>query len=297
MNKDRALDFFVEKLRDQDKSEATIKNYVADLRKFFAYMEEKEGAHGGTGVSATPKKAIREYKTYLEKSGLAASTVNRRLQSLRSYFNSLVEAGVTKTNPATEIKSKSIAKQNETKWLERHQVKAIFDAIDKRKQGEAKRALQRAIFLVLVNSALRVSELCELRLGDLDWNNGFITVQSGKGGKFRKVPFNSATQKAVKIWLKYRRLEGDYVFQTERSDKMTPRAVQHMTKVLSADLPFHFTVHQLRHTALKNLADKTGRIEIVATVAGHENVNTSKRYIEPSLKEIAEAMKDSEFDF
>lgn len=297
MNKEKAIDFFVEKMKEQEKSEATIKNYIADLRKYFAYMEKNEGAWTGDGVSAAPKKAIREYKTYLEKSGLAATTVNRRLQSLRAYYQSLVEAGIMKSNPASEIKSKSIAKQNETKWLERHQVKAIFEAIDNRKQGEQKTYLQRAIFSVLVNCGLRVSELCELRLDDLDWTNGFITVQNGKGGKFRKVPFNSATQKAVKKWFKYRRLEGDYVFQTERSDKMTPRAVQHMTKVLSEELPFHFTVHQLRHTALKNLADKTGRIEIVATVAGHENVNTSKRYIEPSLKEIAEAMKKSEFDF
>jgi integrase len=53
----------------------------------------------------------------------------------------------------------------------------------------------------------------------------------------------------------------------------------------------------LRHTALKNIANATGKIEIVATVAGHDNINTSKRYISPSMKEIAEAMKGVEYDF
>jgi site-specific recombinase XerD len=292
MNNEQAIETFVAIMEGKGKSENTIKNYVSDLKAF----AEFSGGMAGDGVLAAVKNDIKKYIQQIEKSGLAKTTVNRRLQTLRTFFASLIEAGIINENPTEEIKAKKVARQNETKWLERHQVKAIFEAIDKAKQGEGKTAMQRAIFSVLVNCGLRVQELCDIKMKDIDWKNGLISVV-GKGGKFRKVPFNSATQKAVMKWLQYRSVDGEYLFHSERSDRITPRAIQHMTKNLSERLNFSFTVHQLRHTALKNIADTTGRIEIVASVAGHENVNTSKRYIEPSLQEIGEAMKKSEFDF
>ncbi|WP_427036485.1 tyrosine-type recombinase/integrase [Cytobacillus pseudoceanisediminis] len=292
MNNEQAIELFIEAMKEEGKSKNTIKNYLSDLKTF----EKFTGVGRGDGVLSARQNDITKYTQQLEKSGLAKTTINRRLQTLRTFYAKLSQMGVIETNPTIEIKAKKVARQNETKWLERHQVRAIFEAIDKQKQGEGKRALQRAIFSVLVNCGLRIQELCDIKMNDIDWNSGLISVV-GKGGKFRKVPFNNATQRAVLKWLQYRNLDGEYLFHSERSDHMTPRAVQHMTKKLSEQLNFDFTVHQLRHTALKNIADTTGKIEIVATVAGHENVNTSKRYIEPSLKEIGEAMKRSEFDF
>lgn len=290
---EQAVELFVAALREEGRSENTIKNYVADIKHAAKFV----GGTRGDGVSSKPQKAFKEYTQQIQKSGLAISTVNRRIQSLKTFFNVLQAKGLCNDNPMDGIKPIKVAKQNETKWLERHQVKAIFEAIDKLPQGEDKRLRDRAIIAVLVNCGLRVQELCDLKMDDLDWKHGLISVV-GKGGKFRKVPFNSATQKAVKRWFQYRDINTPYVFHTERSPQMTPRAVQHLTKKLSDNyLNFTFTVHQLRHTALKNIADTTGKIEIVATVAGHENVNTSKRYIEPSLQEISEAMQKNEFDF
>jgi site-specific recombinase XerD len=292
MDNEKLIKLFVDKMKEKDKSNNTIKNYVADLKNYVKWL----GVHHGDAPISAQRKAVRKYIQYLEKSGLALSTVNRRIQSLRTFYQTLIEVGIREDDPTEGIKSRKIAKQNDTKWLERHQVKAIFEAIDKQKQGEDKRFRERAIISVLVNCGLRVSELCDLKMDDLDFKGGFIDV-IGKGGKFRRVPFNPATQRAVKQWLQFRSLDTPYVFHTERSPKMTPRAVQHITKKLSEQLNFTFTVHQLRHTALKNIADTTGKIEIVATVAGHESVNTSKRYIEPSLKEIGDAMKQTEYDF
>jgi site-specific recombinase XerD len=292
MDNEKLIKLFVDKMKEKDKSNNTIKNYVADLKNYVKWL----GVHHGDAPASAPQKAFRKYIQHLEKSGLATSTVNRRIQSLRTFYQTLIEVGIREDDPTEGIKSRKIAKQNDTKWLERHQVKAIFEAIDKQKQGEDKRFRERAIISVLVNCGLRVSELCDLKMDDLDFKGGFIDV-IGKGGKFRRVPFNPATQRAVKQWLQFRSLDTPYVFHTERSPKMTPRAVQHITKKLSEQLNFTFTVHQLRHTALKNIADTTGKIEIVATVAGHESVNTSKRYIEPSLKEIGDAMKQTEYDF
>lgn len=292
MTNDELINLFIEKMKEKGKSNNTIKNYVADVNNYTNWL----GVQQGDAPVAAAKNVVRKYIQHLETSGLAISTINRRIQTLRTFYRTLVELGLRSDDPTEGIKAKKIAKQNNTKWLERHQVKAIFDAIDRIKQGEEKRFRDRAIISVLINCGLRVSELCNLKMENLDFKGGFMDV-IGKGGKFRRVPFNPATQRAVKQWLQFRSANTPYVFHSERSEHMTPRAVQHITEKISEQLNFTFTVHQLRHTALKNIADTTGKIEIVATVAGHESVNTSKRYIEPSLKEIGEAMKQTEYDF
>ena len=289
---DKALEIFEKNMREEGRSPNTIKNYLADIKHFQEFM----GVHTGDGVSAAAQNTCKKFVQHLKKSGLAVSTINRRIQSLRTFYNVLIKEGYRSDNPLDGIKPLKVAKQNETKWLERHQVRAIFEAIDNYPQGEEKRIRDRAIISVLVNTGLRVSELCNLKLEHLDFENGIIEV-TGKGSKYRKVPFPKASQKAVKRWLQYRDLDTPYLFHTERSPRITDRAVQHIAQKLSERLNFKFTVHQLRHTALKNIADATGKIEIVASVAGHEDVNTSKRYIEPSLAEIGAAMQQSEYDF
>lgn len=246
-------------------------------------------------LTEVTESVIREYMANMKADGLAVATVNRRLNSLRKFYNVMVDEGLIDSNPTDGVKAKKIAKQNDTKWLEDYQVREIFSVINAIKT-ERKRALQRAIFSMLVNTGIRAQELCDIKLHDIDWGVGIIEI-TGKGDKYRKVPFNKATQKNVSAWLEYRRDSGEYLFQSERSDQLTVRAIEHMAKNINEQLRFTFTVHQLRHTALKHIADTTGRIEIVASVAGHTNVETSRRYIEPSLKEIGEAMKRTEFDY
>jgi len=287
------INLFEKKMREENKSDNTIKNYLYDLKHFETFLPHPTG----DAPSFSLQKVVREYRQQIEKSGLSPSTLNRRIQSLRTYFNVLVDEGIIEENPALAVKTKAVAKQNDTKWLERPQVKAIFRAVAEI-ESKSKRMQQRAIISVLVNTGIRVQELCDLKLKDLDYESEMLTVTDGKGDKFRRVPFNRATQQAVRDYMKYRKFpDGEYVFQSERSEQMTTRAIQHITKKICENLNFNFTVHQLRHTALKNIANATGKIEIVATVAGHDNVNTSKRYIEPSMKEIAEAMKGVEYDF
>lgn len=328
---------FVETLEKEGRSELTIKNYKADVNHFVKYLggttgdrvsnyaqkanknnthqneisgpsnairndtDQVEGANGGKPdtldeyLTEVTESVIRDYMAWMKADGLAVATVNRRLNSLRKLFNVMVDEGLIDSNPTDGVKAKKIAKQNDTKWLEDYQVREIFSVINAIKTDK-KRALQRAIFSMLVNTGIRAQELCDIKLRDIDWDNGLLLI-TGKGDKFRRVPINKATRKNIEAWLEYRRDSGEYLFQSERSDQLTVRAIEHMAKNINEQLRFTFTVHQLRHTALKHIADTTGRIEIVASVAGHTNVETSRRYIEPSLKEIGEAMKRTEYDY
>lgn len=289
----KTIELFRETLENEGKSQHTIKNYVSDLKHLINNTPPQQG----DAPFAPTQKAIETYTSHFEKSGLSKSTLNRRLNALRTYFRIMNEAGHISDNPTTDIRQLTVARQNTTRWLERHQVKQIYAAIDKRKNmPEAYAPKARAIVSILVNCGLRIQELCDLRLIDVDWTQGVFKVV-GKGDKFRFVPFNSATKKSMQHWIKFRSTDSEYLFHTERSPRMTTRSVQHLLKALQTDLNFTFSPHQLRHTALKRIADTTGRIETVAAIAGHENVETSRRYIEPSIKEISEAMQETEYDF
>ncbi|WP_163530850.1 tyrosine-type recombinase/integrase [Halobacillus ihumii] len=297
------IEMFIEEMNEEGRSEATVRNYVYDLKYFNKWaqenVEEFDPAQRGTGGVPTHKQAFKKYATHLKNSGAKPATINRRLQSLRTFFNVMKRKGHVEANPMDGIKPKKVAKQNETKWLDRNQVKAIFDEI-KRIANDKKRVKYHAIFSLMVNAGLRVDELVNLKENEVDFENKLITVTNGKGEKFRHVPLNKATAQSVRHWLLYREdldVESDFLFPSERSPQMTTRGVQHMAGRLNENLKFHFTVHQLRHTFLKNVADTTGKIEIVASLAGHDSVDTSRRYIEPSMKEIAEALNGNEYDF
>ena len=123
-----------------------------------------------------------------------------------------------------------------------------------------------------------------------------LTVRDGKGGKFRKVPLGDKTIGLIKIWLECRDEYTDesFVFTTERADHITERAVQHLTKRLSELSGVEFSPHTLYHTYCKRLADNTGQIEVVAELAGHSDINTTRVYVKPGKEELKKYVNDVE---
>ncbi|GEK57105.1 hypothetical protein CHL76_02130 [Marinococcus halophilus] len=301
MIEQKYIEMFADEMKKDERSEATVRNYVYDLKYFNKWVndsvENVDPPQRGAGGIFPPQPTFKKYAQHLRNSGSAPATINRRMQSLKTFFNVMIAKGYAEENPMNDIKAKKVARQNETKWLDRDQIKAIFNEI-KKVNGDAKRVKYHAIFSILVNCGLRVEELTNLKVDDVNFKSGILTVRSGKGGKFRYIPLNKSTSTSILHWLQYREAEdSDYLFTSERQPQMTTRGVQHMAKRLNENLNFHFTVHQLRHTFLKNVADSTGKVEIVASLAGHDSVDTSRRYIEPSMREIAEAMQDNEYNF
>ncbi len=297
---DEALTLFLDDLKNKGKSETTIKNYKADLGRFRDWLNDREDdpTGRGPGVSGVGRIVLKEYAQHLKMSGeVKPTTVNRRIISLKSFFKYLHDTNRIPTNPATDIKVKRIQRQNETRWLTRNEVGKLFHAIDTAQhQGKLKKARDKAIITVLVNCGLRVSELCNLRIDDIDFKAGLITVQDGKGSKYRKVPFGNATKKAILNYLDERNSKSEFIFVSKRAEQMTTRGVQHLLQRLSELTGLEVTPHMLRHTFAKQVADKTGKLEVVADLCGHADVNTSRRYVTPSMKELKNSVKEIEFE-
>jgi len=305
-----AIKLFEKFLNDEGKSELTIKNYIGDVRQF-------EHFYAGTLPKTTvvslsgSVEAVKPYIAEMKKdSDVKTTTTNRKIVSLRQFFhfcaNSETLRGEVPIDPMAKV---SVGKLqggggHTVKWLKREDVEAILNAVPNvPKTNRLHIARNRAIILTLVNCGLRVGELSELRLSDIDFEKGVLTIRRGKGDKFRQVPLTDGTAEVIRNWLDLRAGDNpeplepsDYLFTTERASQISERGVQHITQVLSTVSGIPFSPHTLRHTYCKNIADKTGRLEIVANLAGHTNINTTRIYTTPSMPELKKVIEDIEFE-
>lgn len=165
----------------------------------------------------------------------------------------------------------------------------------------------------MLDAGLRVEEASQLRLQDIDLKQETITVTNGKGGKYRVVPMTKELRKVFKTWLSYRSSsdkaihdDSRYVFVSERSGQMTTRAIAYvvdgyleksglLTRAHDGSKPDGFSCHSLRHTFCKGLVNAGWPIQNVARVAGHDSIQTTMRYVEPSADELNDAMKQMHF--
>lgn len=299
MNITTAIEHYINALNEQGKAETTIKGYKNDLTKFVEFIETtiKDEAHaGGTGVANIPHKAFEEYAQFLKSSGFKPATINRRIVSVRKFFEYLHGEKLISENPTGKVKTVKVAKQNVIKWLDPVETQQLLNAVDDMPHtGKEKKIRNKAILSVFLNCGLRLSELCDLRIEHVFFDRSYLMVVDGKGDKTRIIPMGKVTQEAVKLWLAIRDSDSPYVFSSERSDQMSTRAVQHLIESLATISKLDMTVHSLRHTFAKRFAEKTnGNLEALAQVLGHESIETTRIYVTSSMKEIARVMADME---
>ncbi|WLR44457.1 site-specific integrase (plasmid) [Bacillus carboniphilus] len=158
-----------------------------------------------------------------------------------------------------------------------------------------------AMIALMYFTGIRVEELCHIKLTDIQINerSGWIYVY-GKENKQRKIDLNKSIRKILFQYLKEYKgsLKGPYLFDSQRSEQVTTRAMQHVIKKYERRLNMpNLTCHALRHTCLHNLVKEGVPLSTVAEIAGHlktdgtPNVDMTLRYIKPSEEEKANAME------
>ena len=275
-------------LEEAERRPVTIKNYLCDLNYFQKWFEEKT-AQKLSPDQITPTD-LRDYKHYLsEVLLLKPKTVNRKLSSLKSFLNwacteNLIPEHRTPRMPQP-IKEEKVGPQ----WLDRNEQHALIRTVE---QGKNQRDL--TIIQLLLNTGLRVSELCSLMWSDIQITSrkGRLIVRSGKGGKRREIPLNKDARKALSD-LGYLNHKGqkEAIFMGQRGP-MTPRGVESMFRKYVAHTELdEVTPHKLRHTFCKNLIEAGVSLEKVAMLAGHENLETTRLYCSPGDHDLEAAVE------
>jgi integrase/recombinase XerC len=282
------MEDFVHHLTRAERSPLTIKNYCCDLAAFARWFRDMTGDEL-TPALITPTD-LRDYKRFLvDQRRLKPRSVNRQLATLKSFLTWAAAAGLLPAGSPPALPKAVFQAQHGPRWLDRREQYALRRAVER---GGQIRDI--AMVTLLLNTGLRLQELCTLTWCDVrvTARTGLLTVTRGKGAKHRQLPLNAEARRALVV-LGYEVHAGSSapVFMGQRG-RLTPSGVQRLLRKYAHAA--HLDVlspHRLRHTFCKRLIDAGVGLEQVAALAGHERLETTRRYCTPSLKDLAHAVE------
>lgn len=273
-------------------SDYTVKSYGADLIQFGQFLMGQIG-HGSSSnatVGATLDEkhqkveplAIREFLAYLYAQNYTKSTTARKLATLRSFYKFLIRRGVVSVNPLSTIRTPKQEKRL-PKCLDLEQVQKLLEAPG---DGDILAARDRAMLEVLYSSGIRVSELVELEMADLDLQEGVLRVK-GKGRKDRLTPIGSQAIKAIQRYFEWRSQDakshgqhGARVFLNKHGQPLSTRSVRRKLDkyLVAAGLDPGISPHTLRHSFATHLLNNGADLRSVQELLGHQSLSTTQIY-------------------
>lgn len=276
---------FADFLNAQDLAPNSRRAFIQDLRKFVRWfsMANKEQFKS----ERVTVRDVTDFKNFLRtEKKQAVATVNRCLVTLRRFFGWLLEHDHVSINPARPVKELR-RQQLAPKGLERSQVRKLLREIELRNDIRA-----NAIFSMFLWTGARCGDLVNLELDDLmlSERSGSAIFRQGKGNKQRTVPLPLAARRALISWLESRPpVDSQNVFVGERG-ALTDKGIRNLCDKYSAICGFKFHPHLLRHSfAHQFLAENGNDLVALAQILGHENLNTTKLYVQKTQDELGVA--------
>lgn len=255
-------------------SDNTIESYMRDLAQFAHYVLRM--------YDVPPKRVememIRNYMSRLYEQGREKSSQARALSSIKSFFNYLLLEEVIDSSPAELIEApKSSRPLPDT--LSVDEIDRLIRSID---ASTTKGLRDQAILEVLYSCGLRVSELCDLRLGDLFFGEGYIRV-IGKGNKQRLVPVSGMARDRIQLYMEVRNKayrKEEILFLNNRGKKLTRVMIFTIIKQAAqrAGIDKKISPHTFRHSFATHLLEGGANIRQVQELLGHENILTTEIY-------------------
>lgn len=269
-------------------SKLTIGAYQHDLIELVTMLAEA----GQTLQSATQLN-VRNAVIELRKRDLSASTTARYLSSWRSFYRYAITLRGYTRNPTQGLRAPK-HRRPLPKMLSPDYCKALLDnkPAETSPLSPVLLARDQAMFELLYSSGLRVSELANLCIPDLDLKEGEARV-TGKGNKTRIVPVGKTACAAVASWYEVRALVADEeekaVFVSRRGTKLTTRNIQKRLESWSHQSPIgqHVHPHMLRHAFASHLLQSSQNLRAVQEMLGHENIATTQIYTHLDWQHLA----------
>lgn len=290
----QSINEFKNYLIELNRSMNTIKSYVQDLQFLENWLYSRHS--DPIMVEAITKTDIKDFERDLKATpSFSPATVNRKLVSVKKWADYLFESKFSPVNLGQEISILKVQKQNTIRWLTRQEVGRLLHAVQLTKHKNFQKGLlHETLIILLVNLGLRIEEACSLTKNSISFRNNLVNVL-GKGSKHRVVPLTEKTKAHILLWLENREKDSDYILVSSKSSHLSTRAAQHILKKYSTQLGIEITPHSLRHTYCKQLADSGVGLQSIADLAGHSSMDTTRIYVTPSIKELQNALKKTEF--
>ncbi len=259
----------------------TIAAYRSDLTVFLDYCSER----GISDVADISRNNLNSYIIALRQGNINPRSVVRKIASLRGFFKWLSSNEYIKNNPAIFLEQPKLAKKL-PKVMTLQEIKEIFHS-----DLSAEQAL---IVELLYDCGLRVSELVNLKISDIDLKSKYIQC-FGKGSKERVIPFGKKAKEAINKYLAARDIIiSKYGLKTKRlfiktsGNLLTRQDVYNFVKKIGEKIHKHISPHTLRHTFATHLLENGADLRVVQELLGHSDVATTQLYTHITKKRLKE---------
>jgi len=260
-------------------SDNSIEAYLNDVNKLIQYFEAINVKKEAKSISITD---LKTFLKWLNELGIAPNSQARIISGLKSYFGFLLIEGVIAEDPTALLEAPNLDKKI-PESLSLPEINELIAAIDA-STDEGMR--NKAIVEVLYGCGLRVSELCTLRISDLNIEGEYIKVK-GKGNKERLLPIGGTALKMVNLYLTTIRVHSDikegnedFIFLSRLGTKLSRISIFNIIKSLAEKIGLkqNISPHTLRHSFATHLVEGGADLRAVQEMLGHSSIITTEIY-------------------
>ena len=270
-------------------SKNTIQSYESDIYQLYQWNISQNKKR----ITEIKKIDTSQYVSYLFSQNLKSTSVNRKISSLKTFFNFLLKKKLIKSNPfADQIMPKkpislpkSISEDDVVKLLDAPKADSLIGLRD------------RAMLELLYASGVRISELVNIKFSDLDLERNIIKV-FGKGSKERLVPFGEDAAQSISAYIDERKKNKDiasikYIFLNNRGSKISRHAFWHRLKEYCFEIGLEHDIspHTLRHAFATHLLNRGADLRSVQVLLGHSDLSTTQIYTHIAKQRLSELVK------
>jgi tyrosine recombinase XerC len=291
---DQLLDKYLFYLKmERNYSAHTINAYATDLNQFFEFLEDRN-RFPATQINKT---VLRSFLGYLKNNGISATSINRKIASLRSFFKFLKQQGIVNQNPVAHI----FSLKTEQKLPPNVSFQQILSILELPDDSTFIGSRDRTMLEILYGTGIRLSELASLELNDIDFNSALIKVK-GKGAKERIIPIGQAAIDSLSNYLKYRKAlvemkksDCRHLFLNKFGGKLSNRKIHDRIKKYLMQIVGSGKTHPhvLRHSFATHLLDEGADLLAVKELLGHTSLSTTQIYTHVSAEHLKKVYKQA----
>lgn len=269
-------------------STLTVSAYVRDIRMYLSFLSEQ--------YDCTPEQAtrpvIRTYLAILLEKGAEKSTVNRKVASLKVFYNFLNESKILPENPVRNIKTPKITRKLPQFFSESEMSKMLDGKTDSLDFTSLRKKL---IMELLYGTGVRVSELTGLKISDVFIDDSLIRV-TGKGNKERYIPYPQTLKKLLETYLELRNKKGAKTLTlliTEKGNPVYRQMIYRMVRQTAGQVSTlqKRSPHVLRHTYATHLLNRGADLNAVKELLGHSSLAATEKYTHTTFEHLKKIHK------
>ncbi len=287
-----SIDLFISYISKEKRfSKHTINAYQTDLNLFSDYINKEFELHS---LEIVIPEVIRTWVVSMIDDGMNPNTVNRKISTLKSYYNFLLKGGIIKDNPARQITSVKSASKLPS-YFKEDQLLEYLDGYNSELSFERLRNF--TVIYLLYNTGIRRSELIGLKDENVDFATGTIKVL-GKRNKERLLPLSDKLKEIITIYTSAKKKQfgenTEYLIVTDKGKKAYPNLIYRIVNTeLSVLAGAVKSPHVLRHTFATHMLSNGAELNSIKELLGHANLNATQIYTHNTIEKLKKVYSDA----